>query len=282
MITDDPDYARILFPTDLAPHAASGFATALRLAVGARAHLEVVHVHGPTQAPAWDALPHTRALLSQWGRIDADADVSALDALGLRVSLQAAPSLELTTPVLDRAARHRPDLLVLPTGARKGLDRLRVPSVAELVAQQTRLPALFLPDDARPLVDAATGEAEIRTVVVPLGLAEDARTALQGLHRLLRALGALPTVVVLVHVGTDASRPPLLLPDDEPFGSFDLDVRPHASVAEGLALAAKAHDADLVAIATRGKNSVYERLMGSVTQQLVRHAPCPVLSLPTT
>lgn len=42
---------------------------------------------------------------------------------------------------------------------------------------------------------------------------------------------------------------------------------------------AKTHDVDLVVMATRGLSGLNRFLLGSVTERVVRAAPCPVLTL---
>jgi len=40
---------------------------------------------------------------------------------------------------------------------------------------------------------------------------------------------------------------------------------------------AKVEGADLIVMATRGHDSVSDRILGSTTERTLRHAPCPVL-----
>lgn len=42
---------------------------------------------------------------------------------------------------------------------------------------------------------------------------------------------------------------------------------------------AKEHECDLIALATHGRTGIAHLLIGSTAEQVVRHAPCPVLSL---
>jgi universal stress protein A len=39
------------------------------------------------------------------------------------------------------------------------------------------------------------------------------------------------------------------------------------------------HDCDLIVLATHGRTGLKHMLLGSTTEQVVRHAPCPVLTL---
>jgi len=49
--------------------------------------------------------------------------------------------------------------------------------------------------------------------------------------------------------------------------------------AEGIIEAAKEKDADLIVMTTHGRTGLSHALMGSVTEKVVRQAPCPVLTI---
>jgi nucleotide-binding universal stress UspA family protein len=51
------------------------------------------------------------------------------------------------------------------------------------------------------------------------------------------------------------------------------------NAANGIVDYAKKEDADLIVIATHGRSGLSHFLIGSVAEKVVRHAPCPVLSL---
>jgi nucleotide-binding universal stress UspA family protein len=59
----------------------------------------------------------------------------------------------------------------------------------------------------------------------------------------------------------------------------ELLVQQHANAAEGICEAARSTGADLIVLSTHGRTGLSHLLIGSVTERVVRHAPCPVLTM---
>ena len=62
-------------------------------------------------------------------------------------------------------------------------------------------------------------------------------------------------------------------------GEVELMIEQHASAAEGICEVAETSGADLVVLSTHGRTGLSHMLIGSVAERVVRHAPCPVLTL---
>lgn len=60
---------------------------------------------------------------------------------------------------------------------------------------------------------------------------------------------------------------------------IDIKIVDHSSPAQGICEVAKRVGADLIIISTRGRTGLAHLLIGSVAERVVRHAPCPVLTL---
>jgi nucleotide-binding universal stress UspA family protein len=56
-------------------------------------------------------------------------------------------------------------------------------------------------------------------------------------------------------------------------------IKQHPNAAEGICEAAGEIGADLVVLSTHGRTGLSHMLIGSVAERVVRHAPCPVLTL---
>jgi nucleotide-binding universal stress UspA family protein len=62
------------------------------------------------------------------------------------------------------------------------------------------------------------------------------------------------------------------------------EVRPHVLHADGVVwravdMAIRKHAIDLVVVGTRGRTGIGKALLGSVAEEILRHAPCPVLTV---
>ena len=51
---------------------------------------------------------------------------------------------------------------------------------------------------------------------------------------------------------------------------------PHNAMSEW----AKANGVDLIVMSTHGRSGISRAMLGSVTERVLRHAPCPVLAVP--
>lgn len=269
----------LIHPTDLTPEAVPAFAHALKLAVAARAHLWIVHTDAAKDDIDWDAFPHVRETLGKWGLLEADAPASAVEGrLGVRVGKIDVVDRDVVRGVADFANRHPSDLLVMATHAREGLDHWLHRSVAEPVARRTRLPTLFLPRGARGLVDAETGEARLRRVLVPVAHDPSPVHAVHHLSELARLLGAEALETWFLHVGADGDAPGVPRTDGLP-GRVETIVR-RGDAVEAVAKVAAELDVDLIAMTTEGHAGVFDALLGGATERVLRRAGRPLLAAP--
>lgn len=134
----------------------------------------------------------------------------------------------------------------------------------------------------------------MKTIIVPLN-GDDSERALPAARELATTLQAR---IVLLHVneimvGARGARFPVRLDEEERITRLlkvardlrdqgvDAELEVQASSlgnpAGIIADAARRHDADAIVLATRGRPPAIAVLTGSVTQSLLREAPCPVL-----
>jgi nucleotide-binding universal stress UspA family protein len=295
------EFRKILCPVDLSDLSVRPVAYAGAVAKWYDGHLTVLHV-----VPSFTPMEVTTGL-EPIGLVYATSRDEVLEQLRLTVGAAGldpgavavtAVEGEVAATVVDQAVEMRADLLVMGTHGRSGFDRFFLGSVAEKVLRKAPCPVLTVPPHApaTPPLDVA-----LRTVVCPVDFSPAALEAFGFALDLARRADA---SVVLVHVIEFlAEHEPLenahfnvpefrtyLLED----GRQRLDrlaagesplprgvrtvVVPGRAHHEILRIAANEH-ADLIVIGAQGRSGAALALFGSTTQQVVRGAACPVLTV---
>ncbi len=269
-------YRTIIHATDFSDVSASAFAHALKMALAARARLYLLHV-GSGGREDWHSFPHVRHLLQQWRLLGPNAALSDLsEKLGIKVVKASLKGQDISREISQFAHEHEADLLVLGTHGREGLPRWLLGSVAEEIATQTWLPALFVGQEAKPFVEPASGRLRLARALVPVDHTPKPAFALNELNRLANLLKPAQVMFDVVHVG---ENPPHIL-NVADGSQVPVQCVPGEPVEKILELA-REQQSDLVVMPTAGRQGLVEAFRGSTTQQVVREAPCPVLALPT-
>ena len=276
-----PTLADIIHPTDLTLLSETAFAHALALTLACKGRLAIVHAGDPEadQDPDWTGFPGVRSLLSRWGLVDRATPRSAIaDALGIRVSKKLVPGSDPVATLEQFVDEHGCDLLVLATRAREGLARLLSGSVAEELTRRTDVPALFLPPEGQGFVDAGTGRARLRNLLVPVDHATPQHEAVETAFGLADLLGCPDALVHLLHVGPADRAPTVAVAPGQEQRLRRASAE--GAVVPGIVATAGRLDADLIVMATHGHDSFLDGLRGSTTEQVLRQAGRAVLALP--
>lgn len=211
--------------------------------------------------------PNAPELAARWGRqIDRELMQIAIEAD--EVSDGAADNL------IDALRELRPELIVVGTHARRGIAGWIRSSIGEAIARNLRVPVLVVPNHARGFVDPRDGAVALRRIIVPADHAEAARRGAEAARWLAQLAGHAPgpdDELAIVHAGA-------IDPDLERLGIPILRIE--GILENGILAAARARDAGLIAMATRGHDGVGDVLRGSHTERVIRQASCPVLSVP--
>lgn len=193
------------------------------------------------------------------------------------------------------AQQRQHDLIVIGTHGRTGLKHLFLGSTAERVVRFAPCSVLVV----RGLDIAATGTLKPAKILVPVDFFRNSTTAVDAAVTLAKQFKA---ALVLVHViptyyavGEYNCFDSAILEDElrecaqKEFAAIlkkiknagvaaatqILNGRPATQIAE----AAKRHQADLIVISTHGRTGFEHVMLGSTTEEVVRHAHCPVLAL---
>lgn len=254
----------IAHPTDFSPESMSAFAHALRLAVATKSRLDLLHVSGPGHG-RWQQFPRVRKLLEQWGLLPEGAETGdVLELTGVAVRKVEVADDYAVDGLAGFLGTHRPDLVVMASHGRAGLERLVLGSVSVDVTQDLGLPALLVGPKARPFVDLDTGELSLGKILVPVAADPEPGAALEKLAALNASLGA---ELDHVHVGTAA--PAIAGAGVRTVGGDVVN-----------AIIAESASAQLIAMPTAGRHGLLDHLRGSTTERVLAAATCPVLALP--
>jgi nucleotide-binding universal stress UspA family protein len=269
---------RILHTTDFSPASETAFVHALKLAVAARAEIDVLHAAPERTVETWTEFPGIRDTLRRWDGDGPPAGTGvAPRSHGIRVGKIMAIDGDPVHAAVGFVQEHPTELVVLATEQRRGLARWTQRSTAEPIARESGAMTLFIPGPATGFVSWETGEVGLERILVPVDHAPSPRAAVDAVEALVRGLGASRVTARLLHVG-EASMPDAPVPRNPACG-WDVTTRSGSAVDE-IVGAAEAWSADLIVMATAGHADVLDALRGSTTERVLRLARCPVLAVP--
>ena len=271
-------FRRILLATDLSRECRPAFVHALKLTLGGKGELHLLHVDPERRADFGD-FPRVRELLTRWGLLPADAPREAVGELGIRIFKQ----IEEGDPVeaiVGNAEDFEADLLVMATHARKGWSRLLVDSVSERALRQSHLPALLFPPGEEGFVDFESGALALERVLLPMVRQPDPRPAQRALARFLHTLTLNKGSVLRVHVGPDSDIFGDISPAGLPEGWHWEDRRLEGEVETELAKQAAEWRPQLSVMTSKGRSSWKDLVWGSTLERLVDRLKSPLLVLP--
>ena len=167
--------------------------------------------------------------------------------------------------------QHPCDLLVLMTHARSAPNRWSQGSVAEAAARRARARTLFLREDQRGFVDRETGAISLQTILLPI----DGVVPPWDAWRWVAAFKQLVSPNARVHLLHMGSRAPANASELDSI----VDLR-QGLVVETIVAVAREISADIVVMPTAGHHGLLDVFRGSVTERVLREAPCPILAIP--
>jgi len=272
-------FRSIMHPTDFSVASEFAFDHALRIALASKAKLHLLHVgHGDPELADWTAFPGVRRTLSAWGLLPEGSPREAVaEQLGIYVSKIEITDRGAIRGILRYLEQHPTDLIVLATHGRDGLPRWLQGSIAEPVVREAATATLCIRHGARGFVTPEGGAVRLQHVLVPVDHKPAPAAAVDGAARLAGLLGADDAVLHLLHVGEAGDMPAVAAPGGGP--RLERSARRGPVVQEILADADELQ-ADLIAMASAGRESFLDDLRGSTTERVLRGAPCPVLVVP--
>jgi nucleotide-binding universal stress UspA family protein len=291
-------WSRMVCAVDFSELSAHALEHAVALARWSGSRLAVVHVVSPPDFRLLGASP-----------LDAGARSERLERLHRFVAPlagTAGPALRLregdpTAEILAECVSSSADLLVAGTHGRRGLEHWELGSVAEQLVRKASCPVLTVPRGAAPPPGA--GEAPFRRVLCALDLGPTSATTLEyALALALRARAEVGVVHAMEELPADSRRLELrlgvpwtaayretverqartrlreLLPAEVRRACGVTEIVVPGRARHQVVRAARERETDLVVLGSGGSALLP---FGSTVAQVIRHAACPVLTVPS-
>jgi nucleotide-binding universal stress UspA family protein len=290
---------RILCPVDLSDVSRDAIDHSVLLARWYKAKITALHVCNPLVAPGTDF----KVLGFGPTPLLTDDEVKQAREQVLACFSSAAPDVDVLVDsgqpaqqILERAKSLPADVIVIGTHGASGFAHLLLGSVTEKVLRRATCPVLTIPPRAR-----TTAKLPFTRILCPLDYSEASLAALDFAFSLAQQGDA---ELTLLHVleGPAEEEPLITQPFTVPEYLQDRDrvatarlqsvlpdsirgASPHATrLAHGkpyreiLRVATEDHS-DLIVMGVQGRNPLDLMLFGSNTNQVIRRATCPVLTL---
>ena len=288
----------LLVPTDFSARADYAFATALDIARQTGAPIHLVHIVQPFEADALSPLRYTPEAAVRHDTPEAllyaqlEATLERHDPGPVPVELVLKRGQRAAPAILAYARKIEADLIVIATRGVTGLRHFFLGSVAEEVVHSAPCDVLLARENRPFRLET------LRRILVPVDFSASAPTLLTYARQLADRQGAAldvlhvsetsPFLAPFGGIGTLADLVPEFLDQAEAWMTRLLaktagpEVPTETHIVEGRAAAtitefASTNPIDLIVIATHGQGGMRHALVGSVTERVVRTAPCPVL-----
>jgi nucleotide-binding universal stress UspA family protein len=298
----------ILVPTDFSQMSVQAIESAKQLArrFGASIHLTHVHEFSYTADFVPSASPIVPFSFMPYEHDIDPAIRKELESVAQDSGMSSASCHVLTgTPPFDEICRLArtisADLIIMPTHGRTGLKHVFLGSTAERIVQHSSSPVLVTRGNSARSNNGS--RFTMRTILVPVDFSSCSREGLEYAISFANEFGA---KIILLHTtylgyiysseGTviydipalkEAARQKAERQMQEIVRSINFGgVKYETVLTEGspvldICAFAKNHGVDLIITSTHGLTGLKHVLIGSVAEQVVRHAPCSVLVVPS-
>ncbi len=245
------------------------FAHALKIAYASRGNLEIIdvrkrHDHDDIQV---------RRVLERWGVLSEGSQREDVLKAGLHIK-KIAKQGDSRKEIGERLMRHRRDIMVIGTEKRR--SNLFGNELVKYLSNTFRQTTLFVPANAKPFVDAQTGEVSLKRVLVPVADNPSPEPSFELLQRMSRIFSKQQIEVIGLHFGP--TFPFISASSLEGFIWREI-LRNESFSASSIFKTAQTEDVDLIVMSTAGRDTLSKKIIGSTMEQVLRNSNCPVLAV---
>ena len=302
--------SHILCPVDLSEASQHALEQATAIAGWYHATLTVLHVHPPGPAIALEPFAVNAPPSEERGEIERLREATrAAAAPALAAGVQVDVVVDVGDPIRQILARAEPrdvGMIVMGTHGASGFEHLVLGSVTEKVLRRARRPVLTVP----PRMHAATA-LPFQRILCAIDFSDSSLSGLEWAWSLADETGAAVSLLHVIewpwdeppappfeklpgaearrliefrHAAETASRQQLeaLVPANLRHRCPSAPLVRHGKAHREVLAAAAETRADLIVMGVHGRNVADLALFGSTTNQVVRRASCPVLTVRTS
>lgn len=289
----------ILFPTDFSEHSELALPHAINLAARTGATLHLLHVrvlHEDDPYHPEHHFPKPGEVGEILSKLDRESLAKLPVAENVNVTRKTTRHVSAGAAIVEEAAQIPADLVVIGTKGRTGVTKMLLGSVASRVIRRAHCSVMTV----GPSSFQTPANETIEKILVPVDFSPASETALKLASTLAEEFGA---KILALHVIEDVPHPAFYLmgsssilevfPDLKKRAKTELEKLTHQAsesvdvetvVAEGrrhhkIVEIAREGEHDLIVMAARGFRTIDPLLLGSVTDKVLRTAPCPVLTV---
>ncbi|HEX6649099.1 MAG TPA: universal stress protein [Pyrinomonadaceae bacterium] len=267
----------VLHPTDFSEGSLVAFHHALKAAILAKTRLTLLHVSTEGDSK-WSQFPGVRETLERWGMLPKGSLKSAVGELGIDARKVVANESEPVEAVIRYLLKHPADLIVLSTSQRGGRIPWLGKSVAEPVMRKSAEMTLLIPGDVEGFVSGKDGSVKLNNILIPIAQTPRPEPALVTAAKFVERLNATAGTFMVLHIGTANTMPAVRFPEVAGW-TWKKELR-NGEVIEGIVKTAREFKADLIVLATDGRNGFLDGLRGSHSERILRYGVAPLLTIP--
>jgi nucleotide-binding universal stress UspA family protein len=267
----------VLHPTDFSEGSLVAFHHALKAAMSAKSSLTLLHVSSD-QESQWSDFPGIRETLERWGVLPEGSPKSAVAELGINAGKVVANQSGPVEAVLRYLEKHPTDLIVLATSRRGSHVSWLSKSVSAPVTRKAGQMTLLIPGNASGFVSGDDGSVKLNRILIPIARTPRPEPALNAAAQLVQKFDCTSGTFTVLHVGDSTTMPALRYPEIEGW-TWQKELRSGDPI-DGIVNTAKDSEADLIVMATDGRNGFLDGLRGSHSERVLRHCAAPLLTVP--
>lgn len=245
------------------------FIHALKLALASKGSIEIVDVRGDNHG---GSLPGVREMLEKWGLLPPGSSREDVGRLGLHVK-KIVKKADLKKEIKKRLERHHQDILVIDTHSHKGIGNLFSQNLEDYLAEYLRQTTLFMPLHTKPFIDPETGSDTLKKILVPVAEDPSPEQAIKMTRSIVSLFPDRRPQIILLHSGEyfPYISPSLLE------GFSCKEVLSKETVVHSIETVAGEEDADMIVMSTNGRDTLAQKIVGSITENVLNVVRCPVL-----